>query len=235
MDLKLGMRVQSHDGQHLGSVDRIILEPDTNEVFGIIAHKGHFFSEDRIIEVGFIECAANDTVQLRLTEVEADQLPRFVEHEFIVPTPEQLRTLPYPIGGGVSGAGATVLPLLWRSTYEGYDFQPSSKSLLESAPVDAPQIEVRSNLLDDALMVDKGTDVIARDGARIGKIDDVIVVDGALDGLLVRTGVFHHADISIPVEMIESVTPEHVRLRVDAVEVKASAGSESVPADTIPS
>jgi uncharacterized protein YrrD len=235
MDLKLGMRAQSPDGQPFSSIDRIIPEPDTHEVFGNIAHNGLFFSEDRVIEAGFIESAADDTVLLRLIGTKADQLPRFVEHEFVVLMPEQLRKLPYQVDGGVSGSRATVLPLLWRSTYLGRDFQPGSNSLLESAAVDAPQIEILSNLLDDALMVDKGTDLIAHDGARIGKVDDVIVVDGALGGLLVRTGVVHHHDVSIPVETIESVTSKHVRLRVDAVELRASSGSEPVPVDTTPS
>jgi uncharacterized protein YrrD len=233
MDIRLGMRVRASDGQHLGYVDRIILEPDSHEVFGIIAHKGHFFSEDRIIEVGFIESAADDTVRLRITGERADALPRFVEHEFVVPTPEQLRTMPYAVDGGVSGAGASVLPLMWRSTYQGHGFQPASRSFLDSSQVDAPSIEVLSNLPEETLLIDKGTDVIAQDGTRIGKVDDVIVVDGAIGGILIRAGRFHHHDISIPVEMIESVTPQHIRLNVSASDVKESPGSQPAPAEKV--
>src|SRR3546814_566633 len=81
MDIRLGMHVQSSDGRLLGNVDRIILEPDSHEVFGIIAHKGHFFTTDRIIEVGFIDSAADDTVRLRISQDKADDLPLFTEHE----------------------------------------------------------------------------------------------------------------------------------------------------------
>jgi uncharacterized protein YrrD len=227
MDIRLGMRVFTSDGQHIGSVDRVILEPDSREVFGIIAHKGPFFTEDRIIEVGFIERVVDDAIQLRIARDKADELPRFVEHDFVVPTPEQLRTIPYPVDGGVSGAGATMLPLLWRSTYKGHDFKPASRFFLESTPVDEPAVEILSNLPDDALVVDRGTEVISKDGIRIGTVDDVIVVDGVMSGFLVRAGVFHHQDLSVPVQMIDSITPEHIRLTVSAEDVKSRPDARS--------
>jgi uncharacterized protein YrrD len=227
MDIRLGMHVRSSDDRHLGYVDRIILEPDTREVFGFIAHKGHVFTQDRVIETVFIDSIAQDTVRLRLTADKADKLPRFAEHEFIVPTPEELRTLPYPIDGGVSGAGATVLPLMWRSTYLGHGSHPASRSLLESAPVDAPPIEIRSNLPDDALLVGTGTDVISSDGRKLGRVKDVIYADGIFTDLVIHSGTIHHHEFSVSAEEIESVTPAHVRLRITAEEVHRDTVSPS--------
>jgi uncharacterized protein YrrD len=229
MDLRLGMPVVSAEGRQLGSIDRIILEPDTHEVFGIISHKGRFLSDDRVIEVGFIESTDGEAVHLRLTAERADRLPRFVEHEFVAPTPEELRSMPYPVDGGVSGAGATVLPIMWRSTYSGHGFEVSQRSLLESSSADAAPIEVLTNLPDDALLVSKGTDVITQDGKKVGRVDDILFSDDTISGVMVRTGLIHHHDISVPVSVIESITDKHVRLRVTHAEFDAMTPSAASP------
>jgi uncharacterized protein YrrD len=234
MDIRIGARILSSDDRHLGYVDRIILEPDTRELFGIIAHKGHVLTRDRVIETVFIDSVAGDIVRLRLSADNADRLPRFVEHEFIAPTPEELRTMPYPMDVGLSGAGATVLPLMWRSTYSGYQFHPASRSLLESSPVDAPPLEVLSNLPDAAVLVGASTDVISSDGKKLGKVADVIYTDGILTRLVIQTGIFRHHEISVPIEDIAAVTPDHIRLRITADDVPryelSPTASESEPA-----
>ena len=47
MDIGLGMSVYTSGGQGIGSVDRLILDPDTNQVKAAVIRKGRFLPHDK--------------------------------------------------------------------------------------------------------------------------------------------------------------------------------------------
>jgi uncharacterized protein YrrD len=216
MDIQLGKEVLSSDGTYLGKVDRVVVDPTTHEVVEIIVHKGFLFTTDRMIELPFIARVDEDgVVYLNVTAKRAETLPTFYEHEYVVPTVGEQHEAPYPLSGGVSGGTAGAMPLLWRSTYAGHDFKPASRSMFEPAALETGSIEIRSNLPDNTVAIDKGTDIICSDGEKCGVVLDVVYDEQRnVTEIIGQLGLFRRSTVRVPAAWIESITPDHVRISV---------------------
>ena len=67
MHIELGRPVMSRDGERIGTVDQLVLDPDTREVRAIIVHRGLLLTEDRLVDRAAIDTVALDgTVWLAL-------------------------------------------------------------------------------------------------------------------------------------------------------------------------
>lgn len=215
MDIRLGSRVVGLDGQDVGKVDRVVLDPDTKMVVEIIVHQGVLLTKDRIVEVGLIESVdAEGTVHLSRTAAEVDRLPIFIERAYIVPTASDLHELPYPISGEVAAAGQ-VMPMLWRSTYVGEGYHEVGRSLLESVPVDAPPIVIESNVPEDLVSIDAGSAVYDASGEPIGHVEDLLYDDdGRITGFIVRSGLLRRKETRVSIDQVDRLVGGSIRLRV---------------------
>lgn len=228
MQIELGKPVISKDGERVGRVDRIALDYETHEVKQIIVHQGVLLTRDRIVDRELIEQVDEDgTVRLLLTAEEVERLPECVEAEFARPSEEELRSLPFILPGIPGATGAAVLwarpadrlPGLERPYQE---FDPASGPLFGPAVPPDTTLEIESNLPEDALLIGRGTDVLDREGKKIGAIGEVETnEDGEVVAFVVRAGLLFHHDIRIPIDWVSSVTEEAVHLRLSADEVEA--------------
>ncbi len=57
MEFKAGTHVYTADGKDVGSIDRVILDPHTNEISGIVVKQGWLFTEDKVISIDLVETA----------------------------------------------------------------------------------------------------------------------------------------------------------------------------------
>ena len=83
MQFKDGTSVYTFDGQDVGRVDRVVLNPKTKEVTHLVVRKGLLFAEDKIIPLHLIATATEDRVSLREGAGELDDLPPFEEIHYI--------------------------------------------------------------------------------------------------------------------------------------------------------
>src|SRR5689334_11269354 len=77
MDIGLGMHVYTSDGQDLGSVDRLILDPDTNQVKAAVIRKGRFMRHDVEVPRDMMTATPDDTIRLSATADQVNSLPEF--------------------------------------------------------------------------------------------------------------------------------------------------------------
>ncbi|MDW8060405.1 MAG: PRC-barrel domain-containing protein [Thermomicrobium sp.] len=223
MHIELGRPVMSRDGKRIGTVDQLVLDPVTREVQAIIVHRGLLLSEDRIVDRALIDAVAPDgTVWLSLDAERADELPRFVEAEFVRLTDEEAATLPYvwPSSGAMGP-----IPIFWGTPISEptipeprvAPYDPSGGTLPSTPVVAAPPVEVATNLPPEAVRIDRGTAVVAADGERLGKVEHVhLNEDGEIVSLAVDPGLFGGEHLHIPAAWIASVTEDEIRLSVDA-------------------
>lgn len=224
MHIELGRPVMSRDGKRIGTVDQLVLDPNTREVQAIIVHRGWLLSEDRIVDRELIDAVAPDgTVWLTLDAERTGELPLFIEAEFVRLTAEEAASLPYvwPSGGGLGP-----IPLLWGTPARepvvpdlgAAPYEPGGGTLPSSVPPITPPVEVESSLPQEAVRIDRGTAVIASDGERLGKVEHVhLNEDGEIVSLAVDPGLFGGEHLHIPAEWIAEITEDAVRLSVDAV------------------
>jgi len=67
MDIGLGMSVYTSDGQGIGSVDRLILDPDTNQVKAAVIRKGTFLPHDKEVIRELMDITPDGNIRLTAT------------------------------------------------------------------------------------------------------------------------------------------------------------------------
>lgn len=207
MQIALGQVVYTSDGQRIGTIDRVLLNPVGNHVEHFVVHRGFFFDDDKVVARISIERVDTAGVHLSLDAEAAKALQRF-EHSYdigemesgypeVIPGPFQSMVLfPAP------PAGMTYLDhgrLFQLEPLEGTPERPSNQSV------------------HNDVVIGKGADVVGSDGQRIGYVHEVAYDDdGALQVVIVQTGLLRHHRITIPAEQIAAIGDEEIKLRVPA-------------------
>lgn len=217
MELGLGKRVMSSDGHHIGHVDGFVLDSKTRDVDSLIVRSGVLLDHDRLVSRELIDQIAPDgTVTVSKTAAEMRKLPEFIEHEFVVAAQQDLGGM--PDAWVASGTGAPPIYFGADSDSLGYG---SSEPFYGVAPIVPPEVEIESNLPEQDVVIDTGTEVFAKDGKKIGHVDELTYgPEGHLTGFIVRAGFLFHHDVTVPADWIESVGEDHVRLSRTADEMR---------------
>lgn len=215
MELELGSNVVSSDGEDVGKVDRLVVDPETREVSEIIIHKGFFLTEDRVVPMTSIRGVDNDgTVRLGVSAHDIDQLPLFVERAYYIPTEEEYSTLPYMGANSVIAPGLAA-PLLWGAP-------PAGRPMLDPAvPVDAQAEAVpQSTLSDEVITIDKGTNVLDRNGESVGHVEEVNYdSQGKMTSIVVKTGIIRRHEYLVPTDWVDKFLETEVWLNVPESEL----------------
>ena len=201
MQIDIQAPVHCVDGTHVGKVDRVVIEPGAQRVTHIVVHKGALLSRDVVVPIEAVERADTGGLHLRLGPQELDDLPDFVEVEWVQPRADWT---PPP------GYFETVV--LWPPYY-GHAAAAESERL---------------SIADDQVAITEGTDVECTDG-KIGVVDRVVLDAGTgrLEGFVVRQGVFLTRDVIVPAAWVAHADPDTVRLSVP----KEQVAREGQPSD----
>ncbi|HLI51176.1 MAG TPA: PRC-barrel domain-containing protein [Thermomicrobiaceae bacterium] len=223
MDVTLGKPVVSRDGQKVGVVSRLVVDPDTEELRELMVHHGILLTKDRLVDLGLIEDVDSDgTVHLNVTAAQADRLPVFVEYEYIAHRSGDVSDGLYPIWPG-PGPGSTVLV---RTGHPSGGYLHSTRGLGEPSTIEMPPIEVQSNLSADMVAVGAGTDVVDKTGRRIGTLGELIYDnEGETQAIVVRAGLVFHHSVTVPMKQVASMTHEAICLSITAEEAELASRS----------
>jgi uncharacterized protein YrrD len=219
VEIRLGAAVVTSDGAEVGKVDRIVVEPDTQEFLEIVVHKGFWFSEDRIIAMEHIDHVNDDgAIVLNIDRQRAGTLPPFAMQEYRVAKVADIGSYPMPGGTGSS----MVEPILWRESRHEGQLQDASAARYEHAVLESSAVEARSNLPFAAISITDGTDVIDSAHEKLGEVDELLYDEqGHISGFVMRAGFFHREKVAIPVDIVAGITHEYVRLSITGDELKA--------------
>jgi sporulation protein YlmC with PRC-barrel domain len=223
MRLDLDAKVRARDGEDIGSVDRAVVDPRTNEVTHIVVRTGTIFGRDIMVPRVDLERGSldGDTIQLDLTKDELKALPDFVMEQYGAPPP----TWVAPAGYGFPSTG--------------YAWPIAVDPMMGPVPMMLPEDERDTETEDpDKVTIAKGALVLDRHSDDIGVVDDVRfdADTGRLQGFVLRVGgalrtLFGGGDtVEVSAHQIEHVGESMVRLRLAKEEVEAAteaAGSRS--------
>lgn len=217
-NIRLGTPVILLDGTEVGHVDRIVVEPESDSLLELVVHKGFLLREDRIVDEGLIDRVDEDgRVVLRLDREQVHDLPPYIAQAYVVAPTYAVARDPY--GSAIGPAPED--GVLHRTHAPMHEGRHVSSAAYVDWVMSAAAVEVRSDLPDTGAAIDVGTDVVTRDGRKIGTIEAIAVDDvRQVRGYVVRSGLFHRVDLVIPEDLIDAVTEDHVRLTVDADELR---------------
>jgi sporulation protein YlmC with PRC-barrel domain len=215
MRLDLDAKVRAQDGEDIGSVDRAVVDPRTNEVTHIVVRTGTIFGRDIMVPREDIERGSQDgdTIQLDLTKDELKQFPDFVLEQYDVPPP------------------AWVAPAGYGFPSTGYAWPIAVDPMMGPTPMAVPDDHLDGEAEDlDQVTLTKGALVLDRHSDDIGVVDDVRfdAETGQVLGFVLRVGgalrtLFGGGDtVEVSRSQIERVGESVVYLRLAKEEVEAA-------------
>jgi uncharacterized protein YrrD len=221
-DIHIGAPVRSSDGKHIGDVDRLVIDGETNRLIALVIDKG-IFTDGRLVDLALVTQSDAKGLTLSVTVADAKSLPNYVEREFI-----QLRDAQVFTGGfgSFQASGADQWTLVGQGG--GGISQTGSGSLFMSSAVGDMATQTMSNLTESDFMIGEGTKVIDVNGKTIGHISDILTNEkGDITGYAVKTGHLLHHSFNISANVVAGVSHDHVRLSVSEETAKTSGDGGS--------
>lgn len=162
MDVRLGSEVFGSGGKKIGEVEGLVVNAGTKRATGILVGKGLFDRGEQIVGVSAIQRSDADGLHLDQTAVRTDKTaPELDSEEIGLPQRVEPPTTYIP-AAGVGGPIVADTPSL-PGRY------PDDSSFFDLAPIDPPPVEIFSNLGENEVRLDKGTDVLSSDGHKVGE------------------------------------------------------------------
>lgn len=215
MQYRKGMNVVGVDGQKVGEVDRVVIDPRSGEVSDIVVRHGFLFPTDKIIPVSLVNHTTNDELKLNVMADEIRNLADFLETSYIIAdethlnrygytTDETLATpyFWYPYAGptpGIMGGTPPVTPV--PDTYT-YPYEQAEDT----------------NIRQGNIALKEGAKVTGIDGKQVGSLERVIT-DNEKDRvthLVITKGLLDRTRKVVPANWINNVTEDNIELAVNA-------------------
>lgn len=222
MHIDLGANVYTSDGEKLGSVKRIVLDANTKQLSKLVVDGGFLSNRHALVDIAMVSATDADGIRLNLPKSEADELPDFVQEQFVDVPRTDYDNIPY-VQPNAGGAGM----YLYGAPGIGRGYEGSRDSFFNTAPESAPVVENRSNLLETDVVISTGTDVYGSDGEKMGSVDEVYVDErGAVSGFLVKSGGFlmtDKNDVRVPIDWVAETGADRITLSIPAAEADSTA------------
>ncbi len=218
MEILEDTKVVTYNGEKVGSVDRVVLNPKTHEVTHLVVRKGTFLPKDKLVPIDAIDTTAKGGDELRLKPGTPDpkHFPDYEETEYIpLDSTEQAR----------ANYDNVMVPPVYN--YPSYGIAPVWGGAGYFGPYtgDYPggyMPEEEANIPEGTVSLTEGTDVISADGHNVGNLDEV-GVDSETDRathFVVARGLLLKSEKVLPVDWIDYVDEKGIHLTVGASFVK---------------
>ncbi len=203
MQFQQGANVYTMDGEEAGQIDRIVIDPRTQEITHIVLRQGFLVSHSKVVPVDAIVIGPNGNLTVRMNPQQFQELPAFEEKEYILADESTNLDMPAPAGTFWYPqylAGASVTPT------------PTPKYLEET----------RYNVPRDTVPVKEGARVISSDGEDVGQVEQVLtgVEKDLITHLLIVKGLLNLERRLIPVSWVNDYDETEVHLAVQAAVVQ---------------
>lgn len=222
MQVELGAKVNTADGKEIGTIDKLILEPESGEVKAIVVQKGLLFTRDIEIPLEGIAGQEAGHVRLHATSEQVDDLPRFMEGSYTTPPPGRVSEYE-------SAYGYPSSAFLWPARGPA---APAASAYGDEA-VGAVGDEVRALHGEYDLanaITEVGSEVRSRDGEKVGTVRRIVfdTSDGSPTAIVVREGFLFTEDVELPASLISGADDGVIFLDARSDEVKQHHGKKSV-------
>ena len=194
MEFREGTPVYTARDEHIGNVDKVVLDPRTGDVLDVVVLKGVFFPEDRVVPIGAVATATAERINLR--DVDPDVFPRFEVRHYVTAAQYDLR------------AAAYEAPLFWYGQATGPPLD------LGGVP-QAARTVVDRMIPEAAVALDTGAGVVTSDDELAGTVEEVLTdADGRATHLVVVEGAFRAARKAIPLDWVAEIGEDGAVLAV---------------------
>jgi uncharacterized protein YrrD len=206
MEFRGGAKVVTADGEQIGKVDRIVLDPRTREVTDLVVHKGLLFTEDKVLPVDLVAEATEEQVKLKEHATDLEELRRFEERHYVIPDRSETS------GNRLAGNHPSLM--YW---YPPYYSTPYGMPTGYTAPFIQPYgVEIDRNIPKGTIPLREGAQVISKDDEHVGDVDDVLTDPDTerVTHFVISRGLLLHERKLIPVNWVDKIGENRVHLAV---------------------
>ncbi len=189
------------DGKDAGHIDRVVIDPQTNEVTHLVVRKGLLFTNDKVVPVEHVMPGPQGQIALQLDSRQLSELPDFAETQYV--TVDE---------GKGNGSPSTVI------AYPPYPGGPPLQSNF------GPRVvrETHLNIPDDTVALKEGARVVSLDGKEVGHVEQVLTSPPGdhVTHFLISKGLLVKERRLIPVGWADRLAADEVHLTIQSSTVE---------------
>jgi uncharacterized protein YrrD len=203
MQFNHGTRVITSENEDVGHLDRVVIDPRSQEVTHLVVSRGLLFSNAKVVPLDMVALAGEEQVVLKEDKQRVESLPNFNQDQFIslneMEAGRQRRSWGHSAPPVYSYPAAGV-PANW--------FRP--------IPEQSANLDVERNVPTDTITIKEGARVLAEDGKRVGNVEQVFTYEdsGEITHLLISQGLLLQERKLVPVDWVNVLGENEVRLVV---------------------
>jgi len=188
-------------GEKIGTLDRVVLDPETKEVSHIVVKQGMLFPSSKVIPFSYVDLDG-DRITLTKNAMELKDLPDFTESSYI--------TSDKTDDSEENAEAVYFYPprhIAWWAT-GGRIWYPKPRYVLETEKA----------IPDDTVALEEGAAVVSNDGEDIGEIERVFVdqEENRATHIVVSRGLLSKEHKLVPTLWITKVMEDKIYLSIDS-------------------
>ena len=193
--------VFSSVGEKIGTLDRVVLDPETKKVSHIVVKQGILFSTNKVIPISYVDLDG-ERITLTKNATELDDLPDFVESSYI-----SMHTTSEPEDNVETVFFYPPQHIVWWTT-GGRAWYPRPRFVLKT----------ESTIPEGMVALEEGAKVVSKDGEEIGEVAQILVEpsDNRATHIVVAQGLLSKEHKLIPTLWITDATEEEIHLLIDS-------------------
>ncbi len=204
MRLVKGADVYSAGGDKLGTLNRVIIDPNTRKVTHLVVEKGLLFNTNKLIPIEQVDQQNEEKIILTSSEQDLKKFEDFEEDHFV-----SLDSADHPEEVGVEYAYWYPPPTFasWRSGMQ-----------MLYPPVPTYVVRTTQNIPAGTVALDEGARVMSADNKHVGDIEQLIVEpeNNRVTHMVINAGLLFKERKLIPVNWISTIGEKEVNLSVNA-------------------
>lgn len=203
MQFKKGAEVFSGEGDKIGTLHRVVIDPRTREVSSLIVGKGILFRTDKVIPITLVDLDIEDRIVLKKTN--QDIIEDFPDFETVHYVPLDDPANPYHDDIEASYWYPPVHFGWPTSNYVGY-------------PMPQFVIKTDQDIPEGTIALEEGAKVISRDGEHIGNVEQVITESEAnrATHFVIREGFLLKERKLVPAAWVAKVAEDEIHLSIES-------------------
>lgn len=208
MHFKKDAEVVNSDGEKAGTVDRVVLDPDSNEVTHLVVSTGFWLADSKVLPIELVNYSTDDQVVLVDDAEDLEDLPDFEQSYYVKADDSRLAGSPEQ----------TFAP-----SFYWYPPMGTRWNFGAETGYSQPRYTVRDqkNIPDGTVAIQEGAEVISRDDEKVGEVERVITDQEHATHFVIAEGFILKDKKLIPVDWISQVFPDRIHLMVDAGYIEA--------------
>jgi len=223
MQLQKNEAVYTADGQQIGVIDRVVLDPSTNEISHLVIRQGWLFTEDKVVPIELVDLTDGDRIGLRRDVKNLDQLPPFEEVSYIPYTGDAASATSEPSAADEANDRATTTTYTKVTdafTLYGYPRRgmggPEMNVGDYGYPDELYKVKVKRHIPTGTVALQEGAVVVDSQGERVGTIRQIMINEQTKEAthLLIAEGWLFREERLVPINWVKAVTEAEVQLYV---------------------